>query len=88
MRCSLLQALDMGSCIQLQVPSSYILSDIFRHGCKEEEDIAQELFLHSDSDTHALEDEILPHESDIDQEETKTETHNGLAVHSLDMVYL
>jgi hypothetical protein len=40
------------------------VKDIFRHGCKEEEDITQELFMDSNSDAHTSENEILSHESD------------------------
>jgi hypothetical protein len=37
----------------------------------EEEDIAQELFLDSDSGTHTSEDELSPHESDNEKEGTQ-----------------
>jgi hypothetical protein len=50
------------------------VQDIFRHGCKEKEDIAQELFLDYDSDTHTSENEISSHESDSDQEETQKQS--------------
>jgi hypothetical protein len=61
------------------------VKDTFRNCYKEDKDTAWELFLDSDSEVHASEDEISSHESISDQEET---THIGLTINSFNAVYL
>jgi hypothetical protein len=61
-RCSLLFRIN--SLLHRSLAVTFQVKDIFRHGCKHEEDIAQELFLDSNVDAHVSEDKILPHERD------------------------